>query len=80
MHVQDPRVEAVLHRLDNLETRSGTVESRLDVMDTNVEALGTSMSSQFSQVLASLASFTEMQKENTANGKRRALEPFAPPS
>ena len=72
--IADPRVDAVLSRLDNLEAKDTEVHSRLDKLDSAVETLGTSMSSQFSQVLKSLAELANMQHQEGSSSKRRSTE------
>ena len=72
--IADPRVDAVLSRLDNLEAKDTEVQGRLDKLDSAVETLGTSMSSQFSQVLQSLADLASMQDPEGSPSKRRTTE------
>ena len=77
--VVDDRVDAVLVRLDNLEAKQTGTDSRLDKLDGNVEALGVSMSSQFTTVLRSIQELAEMQKSKGEQESRRkpALAPFS---
>ena len=64
----------MLFFLDNLEAKDSEVQGRLDKLDSAVETLGTSMSSQFSQVLQSLADLASMQHGEGSPSKRRSME------
>ena len=69
--IADPRVDAVL---DNLEAKDTEVQGRLDKLDSAVESSGRSMSSQFSQVLQSLADLASLQHTDGSPSKRRSTE------
>ena len=73
--VTDDRVDAVMVRLDALEAKQISVDSRLDKLDGNVESLGVSMSSQFTAVLRSIEDLASLQRSQEAR-KRQATAPL----
>ena len=73
--VSDPRVDAMLVRLDTLEQHSTIVEDHLVRVDSSLQDMGASMSSQFSEVMKSLANLAELQRGGDGR-KRQATQPF----
>ena len=49
-------------RLDALESKQTGIDQRLDKVDSNLEALGVSVFSQFTAALRSLGELTELQR------------------
>ena len=80
----DPRVEAMMVRIDQLETTSQEtkdhlqrVDNALERVEGNQEQLGISISSQFSAVMQQLTAMAELQQQQAeAPRKKAALAPF----
>ena len=88
MQQNDPRIEAMMVRLDTLEEKSAGMESHLSRVDHSiervehsVEQVGISMSTQFSAVLQQLAELAEGQRRaQETPRKKSAVTPFGGPS
>ena len=66
----DARVSSILSRLDRVEERNSNLEGKVESIAHNVEHLGTSMTTQFTDVMRALDKLATSQSES----RKRAAE------
>ena len=65
-HTADPRVDQLMTRMTAMEHKQGEVDLRMGQVEGSIEQLGVSMSSQFTEVLRSIAALSHTTAERGA--------------
>ena len=69
--LHDQRVTTLTRRMDALEGKQNEMDTKMDGLVHDVSQLGVSMSTQFSQVIASIRSLADSQSEGGEDTSRK---------
>ena len=68
----DPRLASLTARMDSYEKKHSDLAGKVGQLDTKIESLGTSMTEQFSQVMAGLRNLSENKESESSAGSKHA--------
>ena len=62
----DPRVTSLSHRVERLEAETMELHTKVDSVDTKVDQVGVSMTTQFTEVLRLLGNLNDRKRDRIA--------------